>query len=89
MVSDIKKVQTMINVLADQMTIIRSAVDTMVAVKTAYIAINPDTTGTPLEGNVATVNSALKALKAQTDSAVWTAMINAKVPSHRGEAIEY
>lgn len=89
MVSDTKKIQTMINVLADQMTIIRSAVDTMVAVKTAYISINPDTTGTPLDGNVSTVNSALKALKTQTDSSVWTAMINAKVLSHRGEAIEY
>ncbi len=89
MIADTKKVQTMINVLADQMTIIRSAVATMVAVKTAYITINPDPTGTPLQGNVAAVNTALTALKSETDKALWTTLIKAKVPSHTNNAIQF
>jgi hypothetical protein len=87
-IADIKKVQTMINVAADQMEIIRSAVDTVVAIRTAFQAHNPDVTGTPLEGKVATLNAALNDLQGEADEEIWTELIAARVPSHRGVALE-
>jgi len=87
MVADTKKVQTMINVAADQLTVIRAALDTLQAVKDRFVAADPDVTGTPLEGNVAALNSALADLQAEGDRQIWSDLIAAKVPSHRGEAL--
>lgn len=88
MVADSKKVQTMINICADQAQIMRDAVSRMLAVRTAFTTHNPDITGTPLEGNVAVVNQAITDLNAEVSKAIWDAMIAAKVPSHRGKAME-
>ncbi len=86
--ADTKKVQTMVNVAGQQMEIIRSAVTTMESMKTAFQAHDPDVTGTPLEGNVSALNSALTALRTEVDSAVWTGLIAAIVRSHRNKALD-
>lgn len=86
-VSDSKKVQTLINRAADEMIIIRAAVARLEATRLLFVAENPNVTGTPLEGNVTTVGNAIAALKAEADKAVWTGLIAARVPSHRGEAL--
>ena len=87
-IADSKKVQSMINICAEQMLIIRAAMETMVTVRTAFQTHDPDVTGTPLEGKVATVNAALTSLNAETDAVVWTQLIAAYRPSHRGKALE-
>lgn len=70
------------------MEIVREAVTTMDSVKDLFVTVNPDTTGTPLEGNLATLSSALDALKVEVEKSIWTQLIAAKVLSHRGKALE-
>ena len=86
-VADTKKVQTMLNIVGQQAQIVRDAVQTMNDVRTAFNAVNPDTTGTPLEGNAAIVSNAIDALDTEASKAVWTQMIAAIVDSHRNEAL--
>jgi len=92
MVADTKKCQTMINIMGQQIQVVRVAINTMKLVRTAFTTINPDPTGTPLEGNVLLVNAALNALNdavnTGTNNAVWDAMIAAIVPTHRNKALE-
>jgi len=92
MIADTKKCQTMINITAQQILIIRAAVDVMKQIRAIFLTINPDTTGTPLEGNVQLVNAALNDLDTTVnegvDGAVWDAMIAAIVPTHRNKALE-
>ena len=86
-VADTKKVQTMINIVGQQAQIIRDAVQTMKDVRTTFNAVNPDTTGTPLDGKAAIVSNAINDLDTEASSAVWAQMIAAIVPSHRNEAL--
>ena len=86
-IADTKKVQTMINIVGQQAVIIRNAVTAMEAVRTTFNSVNPDTTGTPLDGQTAAVSAAINAMRTEADKAVWTAMIAAIVPSHRNEAL--
>ena len=86
--SDKKKVQTMVNVAGQQMEIIRNAVAVIDTVKTAFQAINPDVTGTPLDGNVSALNTAFTLLKAESDKTLWTGLMGAIVESHRNKALE-
>ena len=86
--SDKKKVQTMINIAGQQMQIILDAVTTIETMKTAFTTINPDVTGTPMEGNKTALNNALTSLRTEVDGAVWAGLIGAIVPSHRNKALD-
>lgn len=92
MVADTKKCQTMINVMADQAQAARSALSTMKTVRDLFNAHNPDVTGTPLEGNLSYINTAINdldtALNSGANKTVWDEMIAAYVPSHRSKALE-
>lgn len=91
MVNDTKKVQTMINLCADGIIEVRSGISKMLSVRAAFQAHNPSVVGTPLEGNVNTLNNALNALNTlvnTTDSAIWNAVIEAVVPTHKNKALE-
>jgi len=87
MVADTKKVQTMINRTAWAMQQVREGVAEIEAVKNLFQTANPDVTGTPLEGNVTAINAAFTALQTESDKAIWGAMIDAVVPSHKGGAL--
>lgn len=87
MATDIKEVQTMINRTGQSMLIIREEVSKIQAIKSLFQTANPSVTGTPLDGNVTALNNALTALQTEVDKAIWTGVINAIVPSHRGEAL--
>lgn len=91
-IADTKKCQTMINIMAQQAEIVRAAIETMKEVRATFITVNPDTTGTPLDGNVSYVNDALNALDTAVNSGinatVWSEMIAAIVPTHRNAALE-
>lgn len=86
--SDVKKVQTMINIAGQQAQIVRDAVTKIAQVRAVFNTINPDVTGTPLEGNLVALGNAFTALETAANSAVWTGMINAMVPSHRNAALD-
>lgn len=92
MATDKKKCQTMINIMGQQAIVIRAAVDVMKQVRTAFLTVDPNTAGTPLQGKVQQVNAALNdvddAANTGTNSAVWDAMIAAIVPTHRNKALE-
>jgi len=88
--SDAKKVQTMINITAKNIIAVRAAIESMKDVRTVFTTIDPDVTGTPLEGNVDAVNTALNNLDTlvnSTNAAVWDGMIAAHIDSHREESL--
>ena len=87
-ISDKKKCQTLINGCADAAIEAQAAVAKLKATRTLYQAVSPDTTGTPLDGNVVAVSNWIDALDTLASGAVPTAMIAARVPSHRGKALE-
>ena len=92
MATDAKKCQTMLNIMGQQILAVRAAIQTMKDIRTIFQTVNPDTTGTPLDGNVALVNAALNALDSAVNeganNTVWNAMIAAIVPTHRNKALE-
>lgn len=87
-ISDTKQVQTMVNIAGQQIQVVRAAVQTIKDVRSAYQALNPDTTGTPIEGNVAALSQALNALDAAASDAVWEVLIAGIVKSHRNKALD-
>lgn len=86
-IADKKKVQTLINAIANNIETMRDAMQNIKDVRSLYTTANPDVTGTPLEGNLTTINNAINSLDTELQSVVWNGMINAKVPSHRGETL--
>ena len=87
-IADTKKCQTMINIVGQQAQVIRAAVTKMKAVRTKFVQINPDTTGTPLEGTTAAVSNWIDTVEATANDAVATGLISAIVPTHRNKALE-
>ena len=87
-ISDKKKVQTMINIVAQQASIVREAVQVMKDVRTTFQSVNPDVTGTPLEGTTTAVSNAINALDTEIGGAVWDGLIAAEVPTHRNKALD-
>lgn len=86
-IADKKKVQTLINAIANNIETMRDAMQNIKDIRSLYNTANPDVTGTPLEGNLATINNAINSLDTELQGVVWNAVINAKVPSHRGETL--
>lgn len=87
MVANTKQVQSYVNKLADAAQRVRDARDDMLAIRTLFIAAAPDTTGTAVEGNEATISAAIDAIDTEASKGIWTQMIAGVVPSHRGEAL--
>lgn len=87
MAGNTKQVQSYVNKLADAAKRARQARDDMLAVRTLFVAANPDTTGTAVDGNEATISAAINALDTEVSKGIWTQIIAAEVPSHRGEAL--
>ena len=91
-ISDVKKCQSMINTLGQQIEILRAAVDAIKAIHADFQTADPDPTGTPLEGGAVIIDSPLTALDNAVNSGAaalfWDQMIAAVVPSHRNVALE-
>jgi len=83
MVADTKKVQTLINRMAEAVEEGRKAE----LVKDAYVIANPSVLGTPLEGNLPAINSWLTDFITILNSPVAQSFIDAKISSHRGDAL--
>ena len=86
-VADTKKVQSLINRVADEISAMRAGMKRITELHDKYVAQSVNPTGTPLEGNVSVLTTALTKLGTALDSNVFTALIAAKVPSHRGVAL--
>jgi hypothetical protein len=87
-VSDQKKVQTMVNIAADQIIIVRSAIDTLKTIRTAFNNHNPNTTGTPLAGKKTALSLSIDTLDLEARLAIWSDMISSKVETHQGKALD-
>lgn len=101
-ISDNIKAQSYINHVGQKIASMRERLAEMQALRTAIIATRQlyidqavDPTGTPLEGNVATLNTALTNLNTalanldtELNSAVFDTLIAAIEPTHRGTALD-
>ncbi len=87
MVANTKQVQSYVNKLADAAKRARDARDDMLAIRTLFIAAAPDTTGTAVDGNESIISAAIGGLDTEMSKGIWTQVIAAEVPSHRGEAL--
>ncbi len=86
-ISDKKKVQSLINIVADEVDKLKAVAERLEALRTAFQAHNPDVTGTPLEGHVADVAAWTDAVRAVADDAVANGFLAHRVPTHRGKAL--
>lgn len=86
-VPDTKKCQDLINVAALQVQAIRAAVATLKQLRTTFLAVNPSTAGTALQGNTTAISNSINALDTQASLAVWDTMIAAYVASHQNNAL--
>lgn len=86
--ADSKKVQTVINTVGQQVQFMRDGMDRINEMKVKWAAHNPDVTGTPLDGNVAALNTAVTTLETALNSAVFTGLIAAISPTHENKALD-
>ena len=87
-VSDKKKTQSLINHVGQRVQAMRAEMAAIVAVRDKFVTENVDPAGTPLDGNVAALTSALTTLNTALQSATFDALIAAVVPTHRGTALD-
>lgn len=87
MIADSKKNQTLINALAEEAEKIQLASARLEVIKAKFQLQNPSTTGTALDGQMGQANAWMASLKAVADSPIAYSMISARVPSHKGEAL--
>lgn len=86
-ISDKKKCQTLINRCAAEAEKLKTAATLLEACRSAYQAQSVDATDTPLAGNVTAVSNWIDSVRACADAAVANAMIAAKVPTHKNNAL--
>jgi len=87
-ISDKKKCQTFINLCAAAAEQAQAAVINLKLYRAAYIAQSVDPTGTPLEGNAAAVSGWIDDMETAAGATVANAMIAAKRPTHKNQALE-
>lgn len=86
--ADKKKVQTRVNISGDAVVEIRKQVQILKDVKVKFETHNPNVTGTPLSGIVASLNGIISSLDAAASNPNWDTVINGKVLTHRNKALE-
>lgn len=87
-VNKTKQVQTLVNRTAAEIEAMRAGMARIVRYRDAYQAAGIDATGTILEGRTSALVSALTTLNTALNDATFDQLIAAKVPSHRGTALE-
>ena len=87
-IADKKKAQTLINLCADEAERLQLSATRLQAYRAAYQGQRVDPVGTPLDGNVTAVSAWIDDIAAVAGSAVSTAMLAARVPTHRNNALE-
>ena len=88
LISDKKKVQSLINHVGWEIEKMRAGLIRINGYKTKYQDQGVDPTGTPLEGNEATLVAALTSLNTELHGGVFDVLIAAIVPTHKGKALD-
>ena len=87
-IADTKKCQTLINTIGEQAKVIKAASIVMADMKARFLEVNPDTTGTPLDGQLATIAAWLASVATVANDPVAAAFISHIVPTHRNHALD-
>ena len=82
-IADTKKCQHIIDVVAEEVVKFKAVATRLEAIRTAFIAHNPSTVGTPLDGNVATISAWVDSVRTAANSAVPNGFLAAKSSRHR------
>ena len=83
-----KQVQSLVNRAALDAQEIKAIAARLTALRTKYQTAAPSVTGTPLQGNIVTLNAWIDSVQSVAAAAVAQVMIDAYVPSHKGEALD-
>ena len=83
--SDSKRCQTLINKAAQAARALQLSAADLMTVRQRFLDANPDTTGTPLQGNLSAVSTWITNVNDVATSAVANQMIAAERPNHRCE----
>ena len=86
-IADSKKVQTMINVLADEAEIIQASIARMKSVRDRFNTANPVTDRTILDSNLTNINNGITALDTEVSKQLWTDLIDNRVSTHRSKSL--
>lgn len=82
MPTDSKKVQTLVNRAGKAFIEIRTRIDELKTLRDLFQAQNPDTTDTPLDGNVPALNTIINNLDTEMQKLEAQAMIDGIQPTH-------
>lgn len=83
MIPDTKKVQSLINQIADAI----DAAKEISVIRAKYIEQTPSIADTPLAGQGAQINAWLDSIEALLSDPIADLFVNSKVKSHRGSAL--
>lgn len=86
--ADTKRVQTLVNLCAEAAEQIEAQAAQLEHYRALYVAAKINPTGTVLAGKVTAVSAWIDKVRALANDPVAAALIAAKVPSHRNQALE-
>jgi len=87
MVAAAKQVQSLVNIVALDAKEIKAISARLTALRTLYQAASPNVTGTPLQGNLTALNAWIDSVNTAAAAVVTQTMIDAYVPTHKGDAL--
>ncbi len=87
-INDKKKVQSLINLVAEEVEAIKASADRLEALRTKYVTQSVDATGTPLAGNVSGASNWIDSVRAVADAPIANGFLAHRVLSHRGKALD-
>lgn len=83
-----KQNQTFVNLFTREFNDIQKASDNLAALKVKYLAKNPDSTGSILDGNVPAMNTAINDVKNALTNPVIATIAAGFVPTHQEVALD-
>jgi hypothetical protein len=86
-ISDNKKCQTLINIIAYSVTDLQRTANKLKACRQAFQTQSVDPTGTPLDGNVSAISTWIDAVDAVATSAVASGFLSHIVAGHENKAL--
>ena len=87
MLADNKKCQTLINIAAEQVELLKIISDKLQRCRQLYEDQNVDSTGTVLEGNISAISDWIDDVNSVANNAIAEGLISHKVSTHRNKAL--
>jgi hypothetical protein len=85
--ADTKKCQTLINIVAEQVKLLKVASTILLICRQAYQDQNVNPTGTPLDGHILEISNWVDDVELVANNMIANGFINNIVPSHRNKAL--